>query len=432
MRRGDDQDVRGLVVHDSTDNDHGENLIGPALATYTFGEAFAEKDPKRILAQPAVATYIIDPVSIPVARPDAPEHEAAEMMDVDGVTEDLLSVEDINACLGYSMETQRDPKTNRPVPVGVNVKNASKVFMEVLFADLQESGKDVPKVVVTLKEYAGMILVIRLLEQGQVRKPIVFCPSAASCRRCMALLRLLLRRHSRAGGGNEYLKDVGSGHVFESATEYALEDGEPRKSKATMSLHVRKYLLGEFQSAQSYVLFNTNLLSTGVDLPCCDGVVLLSPSEKNRTVLQRWGRSLRVESHNVDTKTGTLALVVEDPMEPTELVEERQRRLGIEGLEVLRDGNGLDVTSSAACSERPKQPRRVEQGAGRRVRHGDPVEEGGQGRVDRVERAGVLERRADVRVHGRDGRGDGGGVCQAVRRPESAVVEEAVLRREGR
>ena len=316
MRRGDEQDVRGLVVHDSTDNDHGENLIGPALATYTFGEAFAEKDPQRILAQPAVATYIIDPVSIPVARLDAPEHEDAEFMDVDGITEDLLSVEHINACLGYSIEKQRDPETNRTVPVGVNVKNASKVFMKVLFADLQESGKDVPKVVVTLKEYTGMILVIRLLEQGQVRKPIVFCPSAASCRRCMALLRLLLRRHSGASGENEHLEHVGSGHVFESATEYALQDGEPRKSKATMSLHARKYLLGEFQSAQSYVLFNTNLLSTGVDLPCCDGVVLLSPSEKKRTVLQRWGRSLRVESHNVDTKTGTLALVVEDPWSP--------------------------------------------------------------------------------------------------------------------
>jgi superfamily II DNA or RNA helicase len=178
-------------------------------------------------------------------------------------------------------------------------------------------------------------------------------------------LRLLLRRHSKQDGGNDRLKklkNVGSGHVFESATEYALEDGEPKKSKATMSLHVRKHLLGEFQSSESYVLFNTNLLSTGVDLPCCDGVVLLSPSEKNRTVLQHWGRSLRVESHNVDTKTGTLALVVEDPMVPTELVEERQRRLGIEGLEVLRDGNGLDAdkfrhvlrTAEAAASESNK------------------------------------------------------------------------------
>jgi hypothetical protein len=366
MRRGDEDDVRGLVVHDSSDNQHVENLIGPALATYTFGEAFAEKNPKRILAQPKVATYIIDPVSIPVGPQDSGiPGEDVEMVDTNAVTGDHLSVEDINVCLGYSIETQHDPETNRMVPVGVNVKNASKVFIEVIFSDLQESGKDVPKVVVTLKEYAGMILVIRLLEregQDQVRKPIVFCPSAASCRRCLALLRLLLRRHSRADGGDDRLEHVGSGHVFESATEYALEDGEPKKSKATMSLHVRKHLLGEFQSSESYVLFNTNLLSTGVDLPCCDGVVLLSPSEKNRTVLQRWGRSLRVESHNVDTKTGTLALVVEDPMEPTELVEKRQRRLGFPDLEVLRDGNGLDAdkfrhvlrTAEAAASESNK------------------------------------------------------------------------------
>ena len=71
---------------------------------------------------------------------------------------------------------------------------------------------------------------------------------------------------------------------------------------------------------------------------------------------------MRVESHNVDTKTGTLALVVEDPMEPTEMVEKRQRRLGIEGLEVLRDGNGLDAdkfrhvlrTAEAAASKSNK------------------------------------------------------------------------------
>ena len=57
----------------------------------------------------------------------------------------------------------------------------------------------------------------------------------------------------------------------------------------------------------------------------------------------------------------------------------------------------------------------VEQGAGRRVRYGDPVEKGGQGRVDRVERARVLERRHDVRVHGRDEQGDGGGVPSTLR-----------------
>ena len=92
---------------------------------------------------------------------------------------------------------------------------------------------------------------------------------------------------------------------------------------------------------ESYVLFNTNLLSTGVDLPCCDGVVLVSPSTKRRTVLQRWGRSLRVEAHRED-KEGTLALVAEDPLEPTELVEARAQALGIEDLEVLKNGNQLD------------------------------------------------------------------------------------------
>ena len=91
---------------------------------------------------------------------------------------------------------------------------------------------------------------------------------------------------------------------------------------------------------ESYVLFNTNLLSTGVDLPCCDGVVLVSPSTKRRTVLQRWGRSLRVEAHRED-KEGTLALVAEDPLEPTELVEARAQALGIQDSEVLKDDNQL-------------------------------------------------------------------------------------------
>ena len=315
LRRG--QDVRGLVVHDSTDCQRGRNLIGRALHTYTFGEAFAAEP--RILARPAVATYVIDPLAIPLAATH-------------------LSLKDVNACLGYEVEREWDADAQRMVPTGVKVKSASKIFFEVLFNDLQESGKAPRKVVVTMKEYAAMILVIRLLEQGQVLKPIVFCPSAASCRRSMALLRLLLRRHQRS---QPLLANVGSGHVFQSATNYVLDaDGNQQGEQEAMPLHVRHHLLGEFQSSESYVLFNTNLLSTGVDLPCCDGVVLVSPSTKRRTVLQRWGRSLRVEAHRED-KEGTLALVAEDPLEPTELVEARAQALGIEDLEVLKDDNQL-------------------------------------------------------------------------------------------
>jgi superfamily II DNA/RNA helicase len=317
LRRG--QDVRGLVVHDSTDCQRGRNLIGRALHTYTFGEAFAAEP--RILARPAVATYVIDPLAIPLAAND-------------------LSLNAVNACLGYEVEREWDAQAQRMVPTGVKVKSASKIFFEVLFNDLQVSGTAAPKVVVTMKEYAAMILVIRLLEQGQVRKPIVFCPSAASCRRSMALLRLLLRRHWRS---HPLLANVGSGHVFQSATNYVMDaDGNQQGEQEAMPLHVRHHLLGEFQSSESYVLFNTNLLSTGVDLPCCDGVVLVSPSTKRRTVLQRWGRSLRVEAHRED-KEGTLALVAEDPLEPTELVEARAHALGIEDLEVLKDGNQLDA-----------------------------------------------------------------------------------------
>jgi len=74
--------ARGVAVHDCTEfgmydanfpDRKATNLIGKALYTYTFAEAFAEKDP--ILAKPALAVYSLDPLAIPLA---AEKHIALE------------------------------------------------------------------------------------------------------------------------------------------------------------------------------------------------------------------------------------------------------------------------------------------------------------------------------------------------------------------
>ena len=66
--------ARGVGVHDCTEfgmydpkfpDKKPTNLIGKALYTYTFADAFAEKE--QILAKPALAVYSLDPLAIPLA-----------------------------------------------------------------------------------------------------------------------------------------------------------------------------------------------------------------------------------------------------------------------------------------------------------------------------------------------------------------------------
>lgn len=218
---------------------------------------------------------------------------------------------------------------------GIRITNATRICFKL---DFPEEGK---RIHATGREYATVMLLIRLLKLQVVKKPIVFCPSGLSCRRSMSLFKLMSRRHLDGDGDFDVpSSEIGCAHVFQSYIRSSgSDDQEPEE--ITQAMHVREHILGEFRSHERFVLFNTNLLSTGVNLPSCDAAVLVSPTSKSRTLLQRWGRSLRVESHRPD-KRGYIALVGEDPKEATEDVERREHALGLENMDIFKDGGKID------------------------------------------------------------------------------------------
>lgn len=100
------------------------------------------------------------------------------------------------------------------VETGVRITSASKI----LFNLFREQGK---RIRATGREYATVMLLIRLLKLDVVRKPIVFCPSGMSCRRCMALFKLLSRRHLVMD-----TEEIGCAHVFQSYKPGSSSDSE--------------------------------------------------------------------------------------------------------------------------------------------------------------------------------------------------------------
>ena len=88
-----------------------------------------------------------------------------------------------------------------------------------------------------------------------------------------------------------------------------------------MGERVRRKLLHVFKMGEIEVLFNTDYLSTGIDIPCTGAsrVLTASPNSK-RATFQRWGRALRVVSSRPD-KTGIIAFVTSDPRESTPMTE---------------------------------------------------------------------------------------------------------------
>ena len=208
---------------------------------------------------------------------------------------------------------------------GIVIKNLSKVMLQITF------GPDGRTVInASAHEYASAALLLRLYEDGCVTKVIAFCPTIAACRRVMALFKAMVSRRiselkeaaeDAAQTQLDILRDINCGHVHQSESK----DGEIIRKQAR---HVRQQLIGQFLTGQFEVLFNTNLLSTGVDFPCCDAVLLISPTKDPRTIMQRWGRALRYVACKPNKK-GILAMVSTDPYEPSEDIEEREEALGI-------------------------------------------------------------------------------------------------------
>jgi superfamily II DNA/RNA helicase len=214
---------------------------------------------------------------------------------------------------------------------GIILQSLDKVMLQIAFnhnTTLYASAQD----------YASAIMLLRLFEHDHVTKPIVFCPSASSCRRIMALFNAAVRRRITEVSSFDQalaakLRKINCGHVFQSESSNG-------KTISEQPMHVRQKLIGQYLTGEFEVLFNTNLLTTGIDFPCCDGVLLTSPTKDPRTLMQRWGRSLRWVSSKPDKK-GYLALVSTNPYESNEEVEEREKRLGINKLPVAKNEQKL-------------------------------------------------------------------------------------------
>ncbi|KAL4542387.1 hypothetical protein Ndes2526B_g09352 [Nannochloris sp. 'desiccata'] len=309
--------ARGISVHDSTEfgmfdpknpEQKVTNLVGKALYIFTFAEAFTCEPP--ILAKPALAVYSLDPLALPL----------------DGDGEDGSIMERIDSWLGISHETRKSKTDDNCMESGIVVKALNKVNLQISFGP----GKIITA---TAHDYASVMLLLRLFERdddaggGGIRKAIAFCPNASACRRTMALFRAVVDRRigeaKKAFNGElaAKLSTIGTGHVYQTQTR----DGNILSEQP---MYVRQQLIGEFLVSERYVLFNTNLLSTGVDFPCCDAVMLTSPTRDPRTLMQRWGRALRYVKSKPN-KRGFLAMVTTDPYEPSNEVQEREKKLGI-------------------------------------------------------------------------------------------------------
>ena len=70
-------------------------------------------------------------------------------------------------------------------------------------------------------------------------------------------------------------------------------------------------------------------MSTGIDIPCTDAVVLTQKSKGVRQVLQRWGRALRSIATQ-PSKRGILAIIMSDPEEPDEDKTKRKEFMGFD------------------------------------------------------------------------------------------------------
>ena len=290
IRRG---EPRGFACHDFTDFGvrNGTNLIGAPVFTYTFAEAF--RSPDNIIAKPFVVTYRLKTPSEPM---------------------DDLRRERLKRIFGIGTKTG----TRGPLQT---FKELNKVAMQITFK-VSCTGESI---VATTQDYATVATIYRMIERREASKIMVFCSRNDNCRRCLALFQVFMRQRvdDAKYRGDEalvrHLNEVKSAHIYTS--------WETNGMTKHMKENVKMNLLYEFRMGKTQVLFNVDCLSTGIDIPCTDAVVLASAPTTNTCVLQRWGRALRSDASH---KRGILALVMCDPKESNEVREERRKFMGID------------------------------------------------------------------------------------------------------
>ena len=317
-------DARGAVVHDCTSFSPDDNLVGPVLASFSFADCFAS----RALAQPRIA------------------------MSDRGMLR--LSSDTVERSRGFLEEWMGLREGCSKEGTGITVEDPRKLAFSATF----DNGT---QLVGTAHEFHCMAHLLDLFAPKDastmsVTHPIVFCPSNKIARRCLAIFEALAEQQAARAerGGDRRTADICASivasHVYQSDVSLGGQG---------QSYERQQQRIWRFRGAERAVLFNVDLLSTGVDLPCCDCCYLLAPSkaslgaycararrpaalppplhsltsvhrlQNSSTVLQRWGRALRLEAGNPD-KCGTLALPCVDPYSPDEAQMKEWERFAAE------------------------------------------------------------------------------------------------------
>jgi hypothetical protein len=290
-----DEPPMGAVVHDCTSFSPGTNLVGPIVAQFSFAECFASGS----LAKPGLALSERGLLRVPPGL----------------LTDQVQTL--LQSWAGVTRSEEEES-------AGVSIEDPRKVFLSTTVPRSQSghggTGGQEQDVTASAHDFHCMNHLLDLFvcteqEHGvkPVTKAIVFCPTSRVARRCMAVFRALADLRAAAAvaeGESERASVYGSivaAHVFQS---------DKSAPDLRQSYEVRQKLIWRFRGADRAVLFNVDLLSTGVDLPCCDCVYLQCPSTNTNVVLQRWGRALRRTSN--PGKVGLLALPCTNPYEPDE------------------------------------------------------------------------------------------------------------------
>jgi hypothetical protein len=227
------------------------------LASFSFAESFAS----GALAKPAIALSDRGLLRLP-AGDDPPQRV-------------------LQAWAGV-----REAPGAEEEDAGVVIDDPRKFYFA---ADFDRGGGEVRRVTASAHDFRCMAHLLELFDPPPGRgvraiaKPIVFCPTNAVARRCLAVFLAMAAQRAREAEERgdarraEIYRSIGAAHVFQSDTS---------APGLGQSYERRQQLVWRFRGALRFALFNVDLLSTGVDLPCCDCAYQHSPSKVGSLVVE--------------------------------------------------------------------------------------------------------------------------------------------------
>jgi len=318
---------RGPAVHDCTafGQTEGMNKVGAIATSYSFRQCF---DANK-LAKPGIVMMGWDPLLLPTD-------------DAEGSKQGVL-----NALRRWSGVQSAPNEENAANEGGYVVEDPRKFFINISF---NFDDGETENICCSAHEFRSMSLLLDLFSPKNkdvkpITKPIVFCRDNKSARCNTKLFKLLKKQRVEQlrKAGNQELADlyetIGAAHIYQS-------EKIDKDRTRNMEYYRRQQLLGNYLLAERFVLFNVNLLSTGIDLPCCDAVMLQCPSDNPITIIQRWGRSLRPGPD----KRGLLILPCTSPYELDEEQDAQFKALGIKaGLISQNNAEQLNMQFDVMC-----------------------------------------------------------------------------------